>query len=141
MPQSSPDHPRNSKLMRLYLLFAAVLLVPIALAYGIAPAATVPRLFDIAVTTADQKQIFRALMCLYLGLSAYWVYAAFTAAWQRPAVALAVIFCFSLALGRGISLVADGPASRLLDIYLVVEILGGLLGIAVLAYERRKSRR
>jgi hypothetical protein len=120
--------------MRAYLLFAAVLLVPIALIYGIAPAAMLPRFLDIAVEGNDQVQIFRALMCLYFATSAFWAFAAFKPNWQQPAVVFAVMFAFSLAIGRAISLVVDGPASTLLDVYLGVEVAGGLLGVAVLAY-------
>ena len=54
-------------------------------------------------------------------------------------MAWAVIFALSLALGRIISLIVDGPASRLLDIYLAVELVAGFLGLAILVYERRKS--
>jgi hypothetical protein len=39
-----------------------------------------------------------------------------------------------------ISLVVDGPASLLLDVYLALEIFGGLLGLAVLAYARNEAR-
>jgi len=51
----------------------------------------------------------------------------------------AVFFMLSIALGRVISLVVDGAPSRLLDLYLGVEVPGGLLGLAVLAREHRKS--
>jgi hypothetical protein len=127
-------------MMRAYLLFVAVLLVPIALSYGIDPAAVLPKLLNITVEGADQTQIFRALMCLYLGASTFWAIAAFKPAWQRVAVIWAVFFAFSLAVGRAISFVVDGPASRLLDIYLAVEILGGLLGLAVLAASNGRPR-
>lgn len=60
---------------------------------------------------------------------------------QRVAVIWAVFFCFSLAIGRVISLVVDGPASLLLDVYLALEIIGGLLGLAVLAYARKEAHR
>jgi hypothetical protein len=125
----SGESKRAERLMRAYLLFAAVLLVPIALNYGIAPAATLPRFLNIAVEGNDQIQIFRALMCLYFASSAFWAIAAFKHDWQRP-----VMFAFSLAIGRAISLLVDGPASALLDVYLGVEMAGGLLGVAVLAY-------
>ena len=72
----------------------------------------------------DQTQILRALMCLYLGMAACWAIAAFKSSWQRVAVIWAVFFAFSVALGRIISLVVDGPASRLLDIYLAIELPG-----------------
>ena len=125
------------RLMQAYLLFCAVLLVPIALSYGIAPAVILPEALDIAVEGNDQTQIFRALMCLYLAASAFWAIAAFNPAWRRPAVVWAAFFSLSLAVGRLISLIIDGPASRLLDLYLGLEIVGGLLGLAVLAYARR----
>ena len=48
------------------------------------------------------------------------------------------MFCFSLAIGRLISLAVDGPASPLLDFYLGLEIFGGLLGLAVLRYARER---
>ncbi len=125
--------------MRLYLLFVAVSLVPVALSYGIDPAAVLPKFLNISVEGTDQTQIFRALMYLYLGASAFWAIAAFRPAWQRVAVIWAVFFMLSLALGRAISLVVDGAPSRLLDVYLVVEILGGLLGLAVLAYAKNSA--
>jgi hypothetical protein len=125
--------------MRAYLLFVVVLIVPIALSYGIDPAAVLPEVLNIRVEGADQTQIFRGMMFLYLGAALFWAIAAFTPAWRRTAVIWAIFFAFSLALGRAISLAVDGPASLLLDIYLVVEILGGLLGLAVLAYDRREA--
>ena len=131
----------SESLMRAYLLLVTVLLVPIALSYGIAPATVLPKALDISVSGADQTQIFRALMCLYLAASVFWAIAAFKPDWQRIAVIWAVFFCFSLALGRVISLVVDGPASLLLDVYLALEIIGGLLGLAVLAYARKEARR
>jgi hypothetical protein len=131
---------RSESLMRAYLLLVAVLLVPIALSYGIAPATVLPKALDISVSGADQTQIFRALMCLYLAASVFWAIAAFKPDWQSIAVIWAVFFCFSLALGRVISLVVDGPASLLLDVYLALEIFGGLLGLAVLAYARNEAR-
>jgi Domain of unknown function (DUF4345) len=131
---------RSESLMTAYLLLVAVLLVPIALSYGIAPATLLPKALDISVSGADQTQIFRALMCLYLAASVFWAIAAFKPDWQSIAVIWAVFFCFSLALGRVISLVVDGPASLLLDVYLALEIFGGLLGLAVLAYARNEAR-
>jgi hypothetical protein len=118
--------------MQAYLLFIAIGLVPIALSYGIDPAGVLPKFLDIKVEGTDQTQIFRALMCLYLACSIFWAIAAFTPAWRRTAVVWGVFFMLSLAVGRAVSLVVDGPASGLLDVYLGLEILGGLLGVAVL---------
>ncbi|HSD93440.1 MAG TPA: DUF4345 domain-containing protein [Methyloceanibacter sp.] len=128
---------RGDKLMRAYLLLIAIGLVPIALSYGIHPAGVLPKFLDISVEGADQTQIFRALMCLYLACSTFWAIAAFKPDWQRIAVIWGVFFMVSLALGRAISLLVDGPASQLLDLYLGLEIFAGLLGLAVLARTRR----
>jgi hypothetical protein len=140
MPQQTLVRARSSKLMRLYLLLVAALVVPIALSYGIRPHSVLPRLFDMSVSGTDQVHIFRAMMCLYLGAALFWTIGAFVPAWQRTAVIWAVFFALSLAAGRAISLVIDGPASLLLVIYLVVEIVGGVLGLAVLAVEDRKAQ-
>ena len=128
-------------LMKVFLLGAVVIVVPIALSYGLDPANVLPRFLDIKVEGNDQTQIFRAMMFLYLGACLFWAMAAFTPEWQRAGMVWAVIFSLSLAVGRIVSLIVDGPASRLLDIYLGVEIAAGLLGIAILAYEKRRTRR
>jgi Domain of unknown function (DUF4345) len=125
--------------MKLYLLTVAAILVPIALSYGIDPAAVLPKLLNIAVEGTDQTQIFRALMCLYLGASMFWAIAAFKPDWRRVAVIWAVFFALSLAAGRVISLVVDGPPSRLLDVYLAVEVLGGLWGLALLMRQPKRQ--
>jgi hypothetical protein len=49
-------------------------------------------------------------------------------------------FCFSLAIGKLVSLAVDGPATPLLDFYLRLEIFSGLLGLAVFRYARNSSR-
>jgi hypothetical protein len=80
-------------------------------------------------------------MGLYLGCSTFWAIAAFKPDWQRVAVIFGVFFMFSLAIGRTISLIVDGPASRLLDLYLVLEIFAGVLGLIVLAYAGGRAAR
>lgn len=125
-------------MMRFYLLCMAVLIVPIALSYGIDPAAVLPKFLNIEVVGTDQTQIFRALMCLYLGASMFWAIAAFKPEWRRVAVIWAVFFALSLAVGRVISVVVDGPPSRLLDLYLAVEVLAGLWGVALLIRESKQ---
>lgn len=126
-------------MMRLYLIVVAVILVPAGLSYGIDPAVTLPKLMDIAVQGTDQKQIFRALMCLYLGMSTFCVIAAFKPDWRHVATVWAVFFLLSIALGRVISLVVDGAPSRVLDLYLAAELTGGLWGLALLVREARKK--
>lgn len=126
-------------MMRFFLLFMGVLIVPIALSYGIDPAAVLPKFLNIEVVGTDQTQIFRALMCLYLGASIFWAIAAFKPEWRRVAVIWAVFFALSLAVGRVISIVVDGPPSPLLDVYLGLEVLAGLWGLALLMREAKQQ--
>jgi len=117
---------------KLYLLVVALGLVPVALSYGVNPAAILPRFMSIKIEGTDQTHILRALMCLYLGMSTFCVIAAFTPEWQHVAVIWAVFFMFSLAVGRARSLILDGMPSRIFHVYLAVEVFAGLWGLAVL---------
>jgi hypothetical protein len=79
-------------------------------------------------------------MCLYLGMVAFCLIAAFLRpGWQHVAVIWTVIFMFSLAIGRLISLVVDGVPSRILIVYLVVELTMGVLGLLLIAGGGSKS--
>jgi uncharacterized protein DUF4345 len=125
-------------MMRLYLLVAAAILIPVALSYGVDPAATLPKFMNITVEGTDQTHIFRALMGLYLGMSTFCIIAAFTPEWRRVAVIWAVFFAYSLALGRILSLIVDGMPSPILLFYMAVELILGTLGLLVLIRERRR---
>jgi hypothetical protein len=56
MTRMTEQNPRSETLMRAYLLVMAAVLVPIALSYGIAPAALLPKVLDISVQGADQTR-------------------------------------------------------------------------------------
>jgi hypothetical protein len=125
-------------MMKLFLLVAGVFLIPVALSYGVDPAATLPMTMNVTVEGADETHIFRALMGLYLGMVAFCIIAAFTPAWQHVAVIWAVFFAYSLAIGRIISLSVDGIPSPMLLFYLAVELVVGSWGLFVLARERQR---
>lgn len=61
----------------LHLIISAILIITIAFAYGIAPGVLLPLLFDFKVETTDLHNIFRAIMCLYIGMSIIWVFGIF----------------------------------------------------------------
>jgi len=127
-------------MMKLFLLVAGVFLIPVALSYGVVPAATLPKFMNITVEGTDQTHVFRALMGLYLGMVTFCIIAAFTPEWRHVAVIWAVFFAYSLALGRILSLIADGMPSPILLFYLAVELAVGTWGLLVLARERRKGK-
>jgi hypothetical protein len=125
-------------MMKLFLLVCAAVLVPVALSYGVDPAVILPKFMNITVEGVDQTHILRALMCLYLGMSLFCAIAAFTPEWRHVAVIWAVFFAFSLVVGRVLSMVVDGPPSRIFYLYLAVELALGIWGLAVLRRENRK---
>jgi hypothetical protein len=126
-------------MMRLFLLVVGVILVPPALSYGVDPAAVLPKTMTIAVAGTDQTEMLRAVMGLYLGMTAFCFIAAFTPSWRHVATVWAVFFLYSIAAGRVLSLILDGAPSRILLFYMAVELSGGTLGLLVLARERRKA--
>jgi hypothetical protein len=132
--------PEEQDMMKLFLLVVGVFLIPIALSYGVDPAATLPKFMNITVEGIDQTHIFRALMCLYLSMSTFCIIAAFTPEWRRVAVIWAVFFAYSLAIGRILSIIIDGIPSPILLFYLAVELVVGTLGLLVLSRERRVGR-
>ena len=117
---------------RFYLLFSAAGLLLIALSYGVAPAAVLPKVLDLTVEGKDLTHILRAIMGLYLGMIALWILGAFRSNFTRAAVIAEVFFMIGLAFGRVLSIVVDGVPSILLIGYTVVEIAMGLWGILIL---------
>lgn len=112
----------------IFLLAAAVGLVPIALGYGLAPADSMSMLFDIDASSVNSSHIFRAVMGLYLALVIFWVCGALRASLRLPALWSLTVFMFGLAAGRVLSLLVDGMPHPLLSTYLVLELGFGVVG-------------
>jgi hypothetical protein len=127
-------------MMKAFLLFAGVFLIPVALTYGVDPSAALPKFMNLTIEGTDLTHIFRALGCLYLGMVAFCIIAAFTPAWQHMAVIWAVFFAYSLAIGRIISIVVDGMPSGMLLFFLAVELVVGTVGLLLLNRERSTGR-
>ena len=72
---------------RAFLIFCSVGLVPIALGYGAVPSVSMDALFGIQVETTNLTHILRAVMGLYLGMVAFWLYGAFNRSMAGPALA------------------------------------------------------
>jgi hypothetical protein len=120
-------------MVKAYLLVIAIGLVPVALSYGANPTGLLPRLVKFNVEAPNESQVFRALMCLYLATSVFWIMGALWPDWQHAALMWAAFFMLSLALGRVLSIVLDGsPTAAPLNVYLALEILAGLLALWLL---------
>lgn len=109
------------RMQRVLLLAMSVGLVPIALSYGVAPGSSLPWLFGIDASGTNTRQIFRAIMGLYLGMIVLWAVGALRPSMRRPALCSLLAFTSGLALGRLLSLVLDGFPHPLLFAYMLAE--------------------
>lgn len=112
----------------IFLLVAAVGLVPIALGYGLAPADSMSMLFGIDASPVNASHIFRAVMGMYLAFVIFWVCGALRAPLRLPALWSLTVFMFGLAAGRVLSLLVDGMPHPLLSTYLLLELGFGAVG-------------
>jgi hypothetical protein len=122
---------------RVFLVFCAIGLVPIALGYGAKPSVTLDTLFSISVDTVNLTHIMRAVMGLYIGMVVLWLWGAFSKPMEGPALVACAVFMLGLAAGRILSFVLDGLPHWLLVVYAVLEILLGL--IAVILFKSKIS--
>ena len=116
---------------RVFLIFCAVGLVPIALGYGAKPSASLDILFGITVDTTNLTHIMRAVMGLYLGMVVLWVWGAFNKQMTIPALVSCAVFMLGLAAGRILSFILDGMPHWSLIVYAVLEIVLGLAAIVI----------
>jgi len=122
---------------RVFLIFCAVGLVPIALGYGARPSDSLDALFGITVDTVNLAHIMRAIMGLYLAMVVVWIWGALDQQLTTPALVSCAVFMLGLAAGRILSFIVDGMPHWLLVVYAVLEILLGLVAIAI--YRHRVS--
>jgi hypothetical protein len=116
---------------RVFLIFCAVGLVPIALGYGAKPSASLDMLFGITVDTTNLTHIMRAVMGLYFGMVVIWVWGAFKKQMTAPALVSCAVFMLGLAAGRILSIIVDGIPHWLLVVYAVLEIVLGLAAVII----------
>lgn len=113
----------------LHLMISAVAVIGIGLSYGIVPQRILPLLFDFEVGTADLRNVFRAIMGLYLTISAFWIAGIIKPELWRIATLTNVLFMGGLAFGRTLSLILDGIPTTLFIIGLFLEVLFAAWGI------------
>jgi hypothetical protein len=122
------------QLKRYFLLLAFATVSTIALLYGISPAWFVRTFLGMPEPGIDLSHILRAVMCLYLGLGLFWLWAAFTSEYRNAAVLTTIIFAGGLVIGRILSFVVDGRPSPILIVYAALEI--ALIPVAYWIFKR-----
>ena len=111
-----------------FLTFVAAGVFFISLSYGLFPSQSLVYLYDIEVTNTNLKNIFRAIMGLYISLVAFWIIGARHKSLQLPALWSLTIFMLGLAMGRLLSLVIDGLPYPPFVLYMLLEFLFAAVG-------------
>ncbi|MEM6485459.1 MAG: DUF4345 domain-containing protein [Pseudomonadota bacterium] len=120
------------QMRRLFLALVGVALVPVALAYGVAPKVTMPYLFDVEATGAGTLNVFRAIMGLYLALAGFWLVGAYRADLRTGALWSLILFMSGVGAGRVLSILLDGWPHPLLVFFTGVEFVSALTGFLLL---------
>lgn len=111
----------HDQLQRLLLISMVVGLPPIALSYGLVPDVSLPFLFGIDAADVNSRNIFRAVMGLYLAMVGLWAAGAARPAMRRPAMWSLTVFTSGVGLGRLLSVLIDGVPHPLLMVYMGLE--------------------
>lgn len=106
----------------LHLIVSVLLLIPIALVYGVEHDMLLSGLFDFKIASTDLHHVFRAMMGLYAGMVVICVAGVFKPAYWNTATILNIFFMGGLASGRAISFLVDGMPSAILLIGFFAEI-------------------
>ncbi len=122
----------------LHLVISVIIIIPVALGYGLYPKIVLLKFFDIQVENNDLANIFRAMMGLYLGMTAIWTLGIFKSKFWLTATITNIAFMGSLVLGRILSLMLDGFPSSPFITGLLVEMILTIWGLINLEkYKRR----
>lgn len=109
-------------LKKIFLVTVFVLVSIIALLYGVSPDWFANTFLGIANLDLNFAHILRAVMCLYLALGLFWLYAAFNDKLRNVAILTTILFSGGLVIGRLLSFVVDGLPAPLLILYAVIEL-------------------
>jgi hypothetical protein len=110
----------------LHLILSVLIVIPAALLYGLFPDKALPLFFDFEVQTTDLKNVFRAIMGLYLAFAVIWILGIFKADFWKIATIANFVFMFGLVFGRMLSMLVDGIPSPAFSMGIIGELILGL---------------
>ena len=102
-----------------FLIFSAVGVFPVALAYGAYPSISLPLLYDIEITNNNLVNVFRAVMGLYIAFNIFWLMGALNQSLRLSALWSLFIFYTGAGAGRVLSITFDGMPDTVFIIYLI----------------------
>lgn len=118
----------NKKIKSLHLGLSATVVFVAALIYGANPNKILPLFFEFDVKNLELKNIFRAIMGLYLGFAIYWIIGIKKNEYWRSATISNIIFMGGLVFGRIVSTIFDGVSTQY-TIGLILELMVMVWGI------------
>ncbi|MCK8522980.1 DUF4345 domain-containing protein [Aquimarina sp. D1M17] len=118
----------NNKYKNSHLALSAIVVFSVSLIYGANPNKILPLFFDFRVDNLELKNIFRAIMGLYMGFAIYWVVGIKKPEYWKGATLSNVIFMGGLVFGRLVSTALDGISVQY-TIGLFLEVLVMFWGI------------
>ena len=118
----------NRTYRNLHLGISAAVVITAGLIYGTNPEKFLPHIFNFRVEELELKNIFRAIMGVYLGFATYWIIGIIKAKYWQGATISNIVFMGGLALGRFISTMLDGISIQWL-IALILELFMMVWGI------------
>lgn len=92
----------------LQLSSSAIVVILAGLMYGINPSQIMPFVFGFSVEALELKNIFRAIMGLYIGCGIYWMIGALKPRFTEGAIISCMLFMGGIGFGRLVSLITDG---------------------------------
>ena len=110
-----------------FLIFSAVGVLPVALAYGAYPSFSLPLLYNIEITSNNLSNVFRAVMGLYVAFNIFWVIGALNLSLRLSALWSLFVFYTGAGAGRVLSIVLDGTPDVIFMLYLILEIFGSAI--------------
>ena len=123
----------------IFLIFIAVGLIPLGIAYGAHPYLNflpIPFLDQIEINSIDLANIFSAIMGLYIAMAGFWIIGAFKESLRIPALWSLVIFMTGIGTGRAISMLIDGMPTSPFLFFLLLEVIFALIGFRFLCTQK-----
>ena len=120
----------------LHLIISVLIVISAALFYGLFPNVTLPVLFDFEVQSTDLKNVFRAILGLYLAFSALWVLGILKSDFWKMATLSNFIFMIGLVSGRMLSMVLEGIPSPAFSYGIIGELILAIFAL----YQYRKYK-
>ncbi len=113
---------------KLHLGLSSFIVITVGIIYGANPTSILPYVFGFEVESLELKNIFRAIMGLYLAIGVFWIVGFVKPKYWHTATLANILFMGGLAFGRIVSTVFDGVSSQF-TIGLVLELFFMVWGI------------